>query len=161
MARYCRENGVCLIINDDVELALQCGADGVHLGGDDGDPAVARKLLGNGRILGVSCYNDPSRVRAAVSHGADYVALGAMFASTTKPDAVRASLALLSDISADCSVPVATIGGITLENAPALISSGADMVAVVSDLFEAPDIQGRARAFQNLFNTSIHSMRTA
>lgn len=153
VAEFCRSAGACLIINDDLELALEIGADGVHLGGGDGDPLLARKRLGPDKVLGISCYNDAGRVRAAVSAGADYVALGAMFPSVTKPAAVRASLELLRAVKAGCPVPVATIGGITLSNAPSLVDAGSDMVAVVSDLFDAPDIRARARAFQNLFNS--------
>jgi thiamine-phosphate pyrophosphorylase len=153
LAEFCKAAGACFIINDDLDLALEIGADGVHLGGDDGDPVRARKRLGPGKVLGISCYNDAGRVRAAVSAGADYVALGAMFPSATKPAAVRASLELLRAVKAGCAVPVATIGGITLSNAPSLVDAGADMVAVVSDLFDAPDIRVRARDFQNLFNS--------
>lgn len=153
LAEICKSAGACFIINDDVELALDIGADGVHLGGDDGDPMVARKRLGPGKVLGISCYNDAGRVHAAVAAGADYVALGAMFASATKPAAVRASLELLRTVKASCPVPVATIGGITRANAASLVDAGADMVAVVSDLFDAPDIRARARDFQNLFNS--------
>lgn len=153
LAEFCRSAGACLIINDDLELALEIGADGVHLGGDDGDPRLARKRLGPVKVLGISCYNDAGRVDAAVAAGADYVALGAMFASVTKPAAVRASLELLRAVKASCPVPVATIGGINLSNAPALVGAGADLVAVVSDLFDASDIRGRAQAFQKLFNS--------
>lgn len=152
LAEICRAAGASFIVNDAVDLALEVDADGVHLGGDDGDPLAARKRLGPGRVLGISCYNEAGRVDAAVAAGADYVALGAMFPSATKPAAVSASLDLLRAVKARCPVPVATIGGITLANAGSLVEAGADMVAVVSDLFDAPDIQGRARAFQDLFN---------
>lgn len=152
LAAMCKTTGACFIVNDDVELALELAADGVHLGGDDGNPAAARQLLGPKRILGVSCYNDAARVDAALAAGADYVALGAMFPSATKPAAVRASLDLLRSVKAACPVPVAVIGGITLANAAPLVEAGADLLAVVSDLFDAPDIRGRARAFQDLFN---------
>lgn len=153
LAEFCKSAGACYIINDDIDLALDFDADGVHLGGDDGDPVVARKRLGPDKVLGISCYNDAERVSAAVSAGADYVALGAMFVSVTKPAAVRASLELLRAVKASCPVPVATIGGITLSNAASLVDAGADMVAVVSDLFDASDIRVRARDFQNLFNS--------
>ena len=152
LARLCKTAGACFIVNDDVELALEVGADGVHLGGDDGHPEAARQRLGAGRLLGVSCYNDAARVAAAVAAGADYVALGAMFPSATKPGAVRASLDLLRSVKASCPVPVAVIGGITLANAGALVEAGADLLAVVSDLFDAPDVRARAQAFQDLFN---------
>jgi thiamine-phosphate pyrophosphorylase len=153
LAGCCRSAGVRLIINDDVELALEVGAAGVHLGGDDGDLELARARLGASRLLGVSCYDDPAQVRRAVAAGADYVALGAMYPSATKPLARRASLDLLRAVKASCPVPVATIGGINLDNAATLVAAGADMVAVVSALFDSPEIESRARAFQKLFNS--------
>ena len=142
-----RRHGVPLIVNDDVELALELDADGVHLGRDDGDLRAARSRLG-GRILGVSCYDDPELARRAVEAGADYVAFGSVFASTTKPAAVRAPLALFAT---RLGVPLCAIGGITLENAPRVLGAGADLLAVVSDLFEAPDIRARAAQYQGLF----------
>ena len=160
LADFCKSTGVCFIVNDDPELAVAVGADGVHLGGDDTDPVAARAIIGPGRVLGISCYNDPDRVFRARAAGADYVALGAMFPSSTKPAAGRASIDLLRQVKASCPLPVATIGGITLANAGLLVNAGADLLAVVSDLFDAPDIQDRAQAFQKLFNSS-HSARTA
>lgn len=149
VARLAREFGVPLIVNDDVALALELGADGVHLGRDDGDLALARKRL-EGRILGASCYNDLERARLAVAAGADYVAFGSVFPSPTKPHAVRAPLALFREAKA-LGVPLAAIGGITLENAAPLIAAGADLLAVISDLFDAPDIRARARQYGKLF----------
>lgn len=160
LANFCKRSGVTLIINDDLELAITAGAAGVHLGSDDGDIALARHRLGPDRLLGVSCYNDQQRVARALAAGADYVALGAMFPSATKPAAKSASLEVLHTVKASCPVPVATIGGITIDNAPTLIAGGADLVAVISNLFEAPDISARARAFQNLFSPEV-STRTA
>lgn len=147
----CRAAGAALVINDDVELALGVGADGVHLGIDDGDPAAARAALGQGRVLGVSCYADLARARLAKAAGADYVAFGAMFASPTKPQAVRTPLSLLAAARAEFGLPVAAIGGITLANAATVIAAGGDLLAVISDLFEAPDIETRARDYQRLF----------
>ena len=149
IVRMAREHRVPVIINDDLELALELGADGVHLGRDDGDLRAARQRL-RGRILGASCYNDLTLARAAVGAGADYIAFGSVFASPTKPGAVRAPLALFSDARA-FGVPRAAIGGITLANAPQLIAAGADLLAVISDLFEAPDIRARARDYGKLF----------
>jgi len=149
IARLAKDFGVPLIINDDVELALELGAHGAHLGRDDGDLATARERL-HGRILGASCYNELAHARTAVAAGADYVAFGSVFTSPTKPDAVRAPLALFRDAK-PLGVPLAAIGGITLENAPQLIAAGADLLAVISDLFEAPDIRQRARAYGRLF----------
>jgi thiamine-phosphate pyrophosphorylase len=148
VVRLGREFGVPVIINDDVELALEVGAQGAHLGRDDGDLATARRRLG-GRILGASCYDELARARAAVAAGADYVAFGAAFASPTKPGAVRAPLELFRE-ARPLGVPLAAIGGITLENAPRLLAAGADLLAVISDLFDAPDIRGRARQYGKL-----------
>jgi len=143
------EFGTPVIINDDVALALELDAAGAHLGRDDGDLSAARKRLA-GRILGVSCYDDARLARAAVQAGADYVAFGSVFASPTKPGAVRAPLSLFEE-ARSLGVPLAAIGGITLANAPQLIAAGADLLAVISDLFEAPDIRARARDYAKLF----------
>jgi thiamine-phosphate pyrophosphorylase len=142
-----RRSGVPFIVNDDIELALELGADGVHLGREDGDLPAARKRLG-AKLLGASCYDRLDLARAAVAAGADYVAFGSVFPSPTKPVAVRAPFSLLKN---DLRVPVCAIGGITLHNAPQVIAAGADMVAVISDLFDAPDIARRAAAYGKLF----------
>jgi len=147
LAQLCRAHGVPLIVNDDIEIALASGADGVHLGRDDGDLGAARARL-RGKILGVSCYDSLETARAAVAVGADYVAFGSVFASPTKPAAVRAPLALFAH---DLGVPKVAIGGITLENAPQLVAAGADCVAVITDLFDAPDVAARARQYAKLF----------
>jgi len=149
IVRMAHDYGVPVIINDDVELALALDAAGAHLGSDDGDLRAARKRLG-ARLLGASCYNQLERARAAVQAGADYIAFGSVFASPTKPKAVRAPLSLFGEAKA-LGVPLAAIGGITLENAPQLIAAGADLLAVVSDLFDAPDVRARARAYGKLF----------
>jgi thiamine-phosphate pyrophosphorylase len=147
LAPLARGYGVPLIVNDDVEIALAAGANGVHIGGEDGDLAGARAKL-PGRILGASCYDDLEKAKAAVRAGADYVAFGSVFPSPTKPDAVRAPLSLFKN---DLGVPLCAIGGITLENAPALIAAGASLLAVITDLFDAPDIAARAGAYRKLF----------
>jgi thiamine-phosphate pyrophosphorylase len=138
---------VPVIINDDLDHALELGAEGAHLGRDDGNLNAARKKL-KGRLLGASCYNDARLARAAVAEGADYVAFGSVFDSPTKPDAVRAPLSLFAE---SLGVPLCAIGGITLQNAPEVIAAGADLVAVISDLFEAPDIRARAADYGKLF----------
>ena len=153
LVRMCRERTVPFIVNDDVELALACGADGVHLGRDDGDQEVARTKL-KGKILGVSCYNSLSAARTAAAAGADYIAFGSVFPSPTKPGAVRAPLSLFGEARA-LGVPLVAIGGITLHNAPQLLGAGADALAVISDLFEAADIAGRARAYGKLFQHDL------
>ncbi|HZD19756.1 MAG TPA: thiamine phosphate synthase [Burkholderiales bacterium] len=149
VVRMARDYGVPVIINDDVALALDLDAAGAHLGRDDGDLRAARKRLGP-RILGASCYNELERARIAVRAGADYIAFGSVFASPTKPEAIRAPLRLFGEAKA-LGVPIAAIGGVTLENAPQLIAAGADLLAVITDLFDAPDIRARARAYGKLF----------
>jgi len=149
IVRLAREFGVPVIVNDDLELALELGADGVHLGRDDGDLAAARKRL-SGKLLGASCYNQPDLARRAARAGADYLAFGSVFPSPTKPGAVRAPLSLFARAQA-LGVPLAAIGGITLDNAPQLIAAGAGLLAVITDLFDAPDIRQRARDYGKLF----------
>lgn len=149
LAAMCRRAGVPFVVNDDLALALACGADGVHLGREDGELAAARTELGD-KLLGVSCYDSLDSARAAVAAGADYVAFGSVFASPTKPAAVRAPLRLFAEARA-LGVPLVAIGGINLENAPQLIRAGADALAVISDLFEPDDIAARARAYGKLF----------
>jgi thiamine-phosphate pyrophosphorylase len=147
LALLARGYGVPFIVNDDVEVALAVGANGVHLGKDDGELAAARAKL-PGRILGASCYGDLGQARAAVHAGASYVAFGSVFPSSTKPDAVRAPLSLFRT---RLGVPLCAIGGITVENAPELIAAGADLLAVISDLFDSPDIAARAAQYRKLF----------
>ncbi|GAB2181104.1 thiamine phosphate synthase [Denitratisoma sp. agr-D3] len=156
LVRVCRAENAKLIVNDDLALALEIGADGVHLGREDvpgGDLAAVREQLGPQRILGVSCYNEMARAEQAVAAGADYIAFGALFPSSTKPAAVQAPLALLGEARARFGerCAIAAIGGITLDNAPQVIAAGADLVAVITDLFDAMDIASRAEAYQTLF----------
>ena len=149
-----RDAGALLIVNDSLPLALAVDADGVHLGGDDGDLAAARRALGPGKILGASCYADFERARAAARAGADYVAFGTVFASPTKPHAVRADLALFGRCRDELGVPSCAIGGITRDNAAAVVAAGADLLAVISDIFQTDDaaaIAARVRAYQPLF----------
>lgn len=149
-----REFGVPLIINDDAVLAQQVDADGVHLGGEDGSIAAARQVLGFDKIIGVSCYNRLSLAQQAEDLGADYVAFGAFFASSVKPDASVAELLLLQKARGVIALPVVAIGGITLENGASVLEAGADALAVISALFSAPDITLAARQFANL-NTQL------
>jgi len=147
LAPLARGYGVPFIVNDDVDIALAVGANGVHIGRADGDLAAARSKLA-GKILGASCYDRLDKAKAAVRAGADYVAFGSVFSSPTKPEAVRAPLSLFGN---DLGVPLCAIGGITLENAPALIAAGASLLAVITDLFDAPDIGVRASQYRKLF----------
>jgi thiamine-phosphate pyrophosphorylase len=149
-AALCRACAVPFIVNDNLELALEVDADGLHIGRDDGDVAAVRAALGS-RLLGVSCYDEWARAEAAVAAGADYIAFGAMFASPTKPQAVRAPLGLLHRARDAFAVPVAAIGGITLDNAAQLVAAGANLLAVISDVFDAPDPAARAAAYRQCF----------
>ncbi len=151
LSKLCSAQKVSLIINDNVELAIMVEAAGVHLGRDDNDLNVARSLLGKEKIIGISCYDQLQLAETAASAGADYVAFGAFFSSAVKPDAVRADLAMIHAAKKKFRVPIVAIGGISLQNAPQLLSAGADSIAVISDLFNAPDITAQAFAFQQLF----------
>lgn len=146
----CTAAGVCFIVNDDATLAADLGADGVHLGEDDGDIASARMLLGDRALIGMSCYDDLERARTLAAEGADYIAFGAFFPSPTKPQARRASLQLLRD-SATLGLPRVAIGGITPDNASALVDAGADLLAVISGVYDAADPVAAARAYRSAF----------
>lgn len=146
----CRSAGVPLIINDDVALAAEIEADGVHLGRDDDLPEIARDQLGPEAIIGVSCYNDLERAARLARAEVDYLAFGALFDSPTKPAAVRCPLEILAP-ARRFGLPLVAIGGITLQTAADVKAAGADLLAVISDLFEANDIQARARAYAQLF----------
>lgn len=147
----CRAAGVPLIINDDWRLAAALGADGAHVGEHDGQIAQARAALGAGALVGASCYDDLQRARDAVRAGASYVAFGAFHPSTTKPGARRATPALLRD-AAGLGVPRVAIGGIDAGNARAAIDAGADLVAVISGIFEAAEPAQAVRALRACFD---------
>ena len=151
LREICAAHGVPLIVNDSVALALAAGAQGVHVGREDEEARSARTLL-PGRLVGVSCYADPERARAAAAAGADYVAVGSMFPSATKPRAVAAPLACIAAAREASGLPGVAIGGVTADNAPRLIEAGADMVAVISAVFDAPDVRAAARALARLFS---------
>ena len=146
----CEAHNVPFIINDHVLLCIELDADGVHLGGTDGDIAAARRLLGARKIIGASCYNRFDLAEQAKAQGADYVAFGACFDSGTKPAAVRAPLELFAEAK-PLGMPTVAIGGITAENAPLAIRAGADSIAVIGALWTAPDIRQAAQTFSKLF----------
>ncbi len=147
----CRAAGVPLLINDDIELALAVGADGMHLGRDDGSPEQARTRLGKEAIIGVSCYDSIELAVAAERQGASYVAFGRFFTSKSKPDAPCSRLATLTEAKRRLRVPVVAIGGITPENGRILIEAGADCLAVIDGVFGSGDPELAARAFAPLF----------
>ena len=136
----CHQYGAKLIVNDDVVLAVACGADGVHLGGTDGNVNDARRLLPPGTIIGASCYNDLALARQAVVDGASYVAFGACFDSPTKPAARRVTPAQLADFRTALSdrIAICGIGGITRDNVSQL-DGLVDAVALISELFGTPE----------------------
>lgn len=152
LRRLTREFDRIFIVNDDPLLAVQVEADGVHLGSEDGEIPAARALLGKTGIIGVSCYNRTTLAFEAMRQGADYVAFGAFFPSAVKPGAARAELSLLQMVRGKVNVPIVAIGGITPQNGAALIEAGADALAVISALWNAPDIAQAAREFSNLFS---------
>ncbi|MFA9439853.1 thiamine phosphate synthase [Uliginosibacterium sp. sgz301328] len=154
IAGLCRLRGVTCLINDDVALALAVGADGVHIGRDDGECAALRSRVADDFIIGVSCYDDFERARAAARDGASYVAFGAMFASPTKPGAVGAPIALIGRARGELSLPVVGIGGITADNVPALVEAGADMAAVITDIYNADDPRERSERIAAAFDKS-------
>ncbi|HMM58446.1 MAG TPA: thiamine phosphate synthase [Rudaea sp.] len=151
LAALCVKLGVPLIINDDVELAAEVGAAGVHLGEADANIAAARICLGNAAIIGVSCYDSLQRAREAAAAGADYLAFGAFFASPTKPNARHATLGLLREARA-FDKPLVAIGGITPDNAQSLIEAGTDFIAAISGVFAATDVESAARRYATLFH---------
>lgn len=146
----CEAHNVPFIINDHALLCVELDADGVHLGGTDGDIAAARRLLGTRKIIGTSCYNRLDLAEQAKAQGADYMAFGACFDSGTKPAAVRAPLELFAEAK-PMGLPTVAIGGITAENAFLAIKAGADSIAVIGALWTAPDIRLAAQTFSNLF----------
>jgi len=147
----CRSANVPLLINDHVALAAEIDADGVHVGQHDSAIADARALLGEQKIIGASCYNRFELAEQAQAAGADYVAFGACYPSSTKPNAPRATPDLFTRARQALSVPVVGIGGITVENARPLIAAGADALAVITDIFQAGDVAARCRQYQSLF----------
>lgn len=152
LLEVCRKHEIPFIINDYVTLCLEINADGVHIGGDDGDIAAIKNMIGEDKILGVSCYGEFARAEAAEKAGADYVAFGACFPSSTKPNAPRAELELFTQAK-KLNLPSVAIGGITLENAASVVEAGADAIAVIGELFkqEHDKIRAAAQQFSSIF----------
>ncbi|MGD2073909.1 MAG: thiamine phosphate synthase [Gammaproteobacteria bacterium] len=151
LAAACRARGALLIINDDIGLAAESGAHGVHLGRDDPGPEEARRRLGTEAVVGASCYDQWSRACDAAAKGVDYIAFGRFFRSRTKPGAAQASLDLIRRARQQWAIPVAAIGGITPQNGGQLVEAGADMLAVVQGVFAAPDCRQATAAYAALF----------
>lgn len=146
-----QEYGAIYLVNDDAQLAARVDADGVHLGAEDGEIAAARAIVGKHKLIGASCYNKLQLAEEAVRAGADYVAFGAFYSSSTKPEAVMAQPDLLQNAQRALNVPVVAIGGITVANGAVLVQAGADALAVITALFETDDIQAAAQEFTKLF----------
>lgn len=148
--RICHEHDALFIVNDRIELAKVVDADGVHLGSEDLPLEIARRELSN-KIIGISCYEDLERALEAQRKGADYVAFGSFFPSPTKPQSKVVSLEILKEAKKLLSIPICAIGGITINRAEELIKLGAHMIAVISDIWLAPDIEKRAKEYEILF----------
>ncbi len=151
LRELCCQHNIPFIINDDVQLAKITHADGVHLGKDDSSIRYARLQLGHDAIIGVSCYKQLAFALSAQEQGANYIAFGAFFNSPTKPEAPTVSIETLKAARQKIHIPICGIGGITLDNAAQVIDNGADMVAVISNLFCTDNISETARQFSALF----------
>ncbi len=149
----CRQYNVPLIINDSVKICLTLDAEGVHLGADDGNLADVRSRIGKDKILGASCYNRFDLALSAQQQGASYIAFGACFASSTKPNSPVASLDLFTSAKTELKIPTVAIGGITLQNAPQVLQAGANSIAVIQAIFNAEDIKFAASQFIELTQT--------
>ncbi|HIV24684.1 MAG TPA: thiamine phosphate synthase [Candidatus Scatomonas pullistercoris] len=149
LKKLCRKYGVPFVIDDDVELALESGADGVHIGQSDMALLDAREKLGPEKMIGVSARTVEEALEAE-RNGADYLGVGAVFSTSTKPDAVDVSLETLRKICESVSIPVVAIGGIGTENLPKLAGTGIAGVAVVSALFAAENIRKSAEKLRRL-----------
>lgn len=156
LSTLCREYGCLFIINDDVQLAKSTGSDGVHLGRGDADCKSARKALGQEAIIGVSCYNSLDMARAAATDGADYVAFGSFYPTPSKHNTVPAEPAIIKQAKAALSLPVAAIGGITPANCPPLLEHGADMLAVISSVYQAKDPTATVQEFNRIIRRSMN-----
>ena len=150
LRQLCREQDCLFIINDDVQLAKSTDSDGVHLGKEDGDCRTARDELGPEAIIGVSCYNSLETALAAAEDGADYVAFGSFFPSSSKQNTVIAGPDIIRQAKAKISLPIVAIGGITLTNCRTLIEHGADMLAVISSVYQAKDPYSTVKEFNRL-----------
>jgi len=153
LLELCRQYDTPLIINDDVELALELQAEGVHLGSDDTQCKKARDRLGNDVLIGISCNNDFERVRLAVIEGADYVAIGAMFPTITKDETVKASPQLITQVKQNYDIPVIAIGGITSANCMPILKAGADLLAVISSVYLSANPTDTVKKFNNLIGS--------
>ncbi|MEY4453877.1 MAG: Thiamine-phosphate synthase [Pseudomonadota bacterium] len=150
--RLCREYKIPCIVNDDVDMCRVLEADGVHLGKKDDNIAEVRSILGEDAIIGSSCYDQLNRAKLAQKEGASYVAFGAMFETSTKPNAPRATLELLREAKSQIQIPIVAIGGITMNNAHDVIETGIDAIAVINSLYESNSIKETAETLSSMFH---------
>jgi len=154
LREVCHARRALFLVNDDVELAVAAGADGVHLGQSDGAVAQARVRLGRDAVIGVTCHDSVPLARRAQAQGADYAAFGRFFPSASKPQAPPAALETLRAARAELAIPLVAIGGVTPDNGGVLLEAGAHWLAAIGALFDAPDPRAAALAFAPLFASS-------
>ena len=156
MEALCAEYAVPFVINDDLEMAVKYGV-GVHLGQDDGSIADAAAQLPQGVLIGCSCNNSLELAEQAIADGANYVAFGAIYATDTKPEAGNIGLETLKQAKAQLNVPICAIGGLTVENSDVVITAGADLCAVISDILGRPmnHIPERLDEWSELFSATV------
>ena len=153
MKNLCQQHDVPFIINDDVNLCHTLDADGVHLGKYDSNLDEVRDILGPDKIIGISCYNDGERVQTMLSKSCNYIALGACFPSSTKPNAPHASSEFLKQIMIQANKPVVAIGGINLDNCRSVLNCGVNAIAVVNEIFSSRDITQTVKIFNEILKT--------
>ena len=150
--RLCREYEIPCIVNDDVDMCRSLEADGVHLGEKDDNIAEVRRILGEDAIIGSSCYDQLERAKQAQKEGASYVAFGAMYPTSTKPNAPRATIGLLREANSQIQIPIVALGGITVNNAHDVIETGVDAIAVINSLYESHSIKETAETLSQMFH---------
>lgn len=155
LKELCHENNIPFIVNDNVEIAVKCGADGIHIGQEDTDAAEVRKIIGNDMFLGVSAQTPQQAVKAECD-GADYLGVGAVFPTSTKKDAAEVPYNTLKEICSSVKIPTVAIGGITKNNIPMLSGSGICGIAVISAIFAAEDIEKECRELKKITKNSIN-----
>lgn len=156
ISALCKQYGVPLFINDNVEVAVQCHADGIHVGQEDMAAAQVRKKVGDGMMIGVSVHSVQEALDA-VQNGADCLGVGAMFSTSTKKDAEVLPKEVLREICAAVDIPVVAIGGIGKSNLLELAGTGVDGVALVSAIFSAEDIEGECRLLRKLSEQMVNA----
>ena len=156
ISELCRRYGIPFFINDNVDIALACHADGIHVGQEDLDAAQVRQRVGDGMMIGVSVHCVEEALEA-VKQGADYLGVGAMFATSTKTDVDVLPMETLRDICAAVDIPVVAIGGISRDNISQLSNTGVDGVALVSAIFAADDIENECRQLRKLAEEMVNS----